>query len=227
MNRRLLPILIGSLLVAQASGAIDIFARNPRDGQPPVFGPLDLVAEVLSAQPVAEVEIRLDGEVLARLVAVPYHLRVDVGEENRAHTFVVTVTDVLGESASRKIVTGRVDINMELDLELQQLYVTATRDGKRILDLDREAFAIVDDGADQKIVTFERGDVPLTAVLLIDSSSSMAGEALRSALAGARAFVENMQPLDEAKVIVFSDRLLATTPFTGDPAVVSSVMAAV
>ncbi len=226
MIRRLLSILLGCLLVAQASSAIDIFVRNPRDGQV-VFGTLDLVVEVLSAKPVAEVEIRLDGEVLGRLVAAPYRLRVDVGEENRAHTFVVTVTDVLGESVSRKIVTGRVEVNMELDLELQQLYVTATRGGERILDLDREAFAITDDGARQKIVTFERGDVPLTAALLIDSSRSMTGEALRSALAGARAFVENMQELDQAKVIVFSDRLLATTPFTGDPAVMSSVVAAV
>ena len=64
-------------------------------------------------------------------------------------TFGVILTDVLGESASRKIVTGRVEVNMELDLELQQLYDTATRDGERILDLDREAFAIVDDDARQ------------------------------------------------------------------------------
>ncbi len=226
MTRRLACILLGFVLLAPAGGALDLFISHPRDGQV-VFGTIELEMEVLSAEPVAELEVRLDGEVVTRLVEPPYRVQVDVGEENRSHTLVVTVTDVLGESVSRKIVTGMLEVDLELDLELQQLYVTATRRGKRILDFDRWDFTILDDDTVQELVTFERGDVPLTAALLIDSSSSMAGDALRFALAGARAFVESMQPLDEAKVIVFSDRLLATTPFTGDPALVSSVMASV
>jgi Ca-activated chloride channel family protein len=52
----------------------------------------------------------------------------------------------------------------------------------------------------------------------------MEGEALEAALAGARAFVDGMGPLDEAKLMVFSDRLLAATPFTSDGSEVAALM---
>jgi Ca-activated chloride channel family protein len=63
-------------------------------------------------------------------------------------------------------------------------------------------------------VTFEIGDVPLTAVLLIDSSSSMAGGKLQAAIEGAVAFVENMRRLDQVKLMFFSDRLLSVSRLT-------------
>jgi Ca-activated chloride channel family protein len=49
--------------------------------------------------------------------------------------------------------------------------------------------------------------------LLIDASGSMAGEKLRVALDGASAFVNGMDELDQTKIVVFSDRLLNSTPF--------------
>lgn len=215
--------LVAALAGAEAAAAIDVFVRHPRDQQV-VFGQVEVRLEVLSIEPVAEVEIIVDGKVEARLVEPPYRIIVDIGEENRSHTFEITATDVNGESATRTVVTGQVAVNESLDLELQQLYVTVTRGGSRVLDLERPMFEVFDDDLPQEIVTFERGDVPLTAVLLIDSSLSMRGENLRAALAGARTFVANMRELDEAKVILFSDRLLATTPFTGEPGAVAKVM---
>ncbi len=159
-----------------------------------------------------------------RLTEPPFRLLLDVGGENRPHVIEVTATDTAGESTTRAIVTGRIEVHEEVDLELQQLFVTVTRNDQRVLDLSSEDFEVLDDGRRQQMVTFERGDVPLTAVLLIDSSLSMEGEALAAALAGGRAFIENMLELDEAKMIVFSDRVKAATPFTGEEAVASSVM---
>lgn len=221
LKRRSVVLLL--FLLPPPAGAIDLFVRAPRDGQVAI-GNVEVDAEVLSAANVAAVEIRVDGETLVRLEEPPFRVLLDVGEENRSHTFEITAVDVRGESVTRTVVTRAIEVQMELDLELQQLFVTATRDGRRVLDLEEDAFEVLDDGARQTLVTFERGDVPLTAVLLIDSSLSMEGAALRAALAGARAFIEEMRELDEAKVIVFSDRLLASTPFTGDPGAVREVM---
>ncbi len=218
------PVLLLLLfLLPQSSGAIDLFVRSPRPGQVAI-GYVEVETEVLSAAAIAAVEIRVDGETLARLEEPPFEVVLDVGEENRSHTFEITATDIHGESVTRTVVTSAIAVQMELDLDLQQLFVTVTRDEQRVLDLEQDTFEIFDDGERQALVTFERGDVPLTAVLLIDSSHSMEGAALHTALAGARAFVEEMRELDEAKVIVFSDRLLASTPFTGDPGEVSAVM---
>ncbi|MDH3255214.1 MAG: VWA domain-containing protein, partial [Acidobacteriota bacterium] len=213
-------------LSVDIAAAIEVFVHAPKERQV-IFGEVDVEAEVLSTAAIMAVEIRLDGELVARLTEPPYRTRVDVGQENRRHVFEITATDSAGGQVTRTLVTGMVEVDSEVDLELQQLYVTVTRGGKRVLDLERRQFSVFDEGRLQKMVTFERGDVPLTAVLLIDSSLSMEGKALAAALSGARTFIENMEALDEAKVMVFSDRLLATTPFTGEPSEVSAVMESV
>ncbi|MCP4660120.1 MAG: VWA domain-containing protein, partial [bacterium] len=95
--------------------------------------------------------------------------------------------------------------------------VTVTgRRGRRALELVRQDFEMLDQEIPQKIVTFARGDIPFTAVLLLDGSFSMKGERLETVLQGARRFVDDMKPLDEAKLIAFSDRPLRITPFVGD-----------
>jgi VWFA-related protein len=218
-----LVIVAQCTLLAEVALAADVWVRTPHEGQA-VFGAVEVFVEVDSAVAVTLVEIALDGVVVARLRAAPYRTVVDVGQENVAHTLVVTVTDANGERTAKTRTTGAIRVDEEVDLELQQLYVTVTRDGERVLDLDAGRFRVLDDRQPQELVTFERGDVPLTAVLLIDASLSMEGEGLAAALAGARTFVEEMGDLDEAKVMVFSDRLLAATPFTGDPAVVGEVV---
>ena len=104
-----------------------------------------------------------------------------------------------------------------LELPLQQAYVTATLDGAPVSDLRREELRVVENGLDQQLVTFEGGDVPLAALLLLDSSTSMRGAPLAAALAGARAFAAAMAPLDEAQLVLFSDQVVHRTPFTRDP----------
>jgi len=225
MRRRLLCALLGAGLAACPAVAIDVFVRQPLPSKA-VFGEVVVEVEVLSARDVAAVEVHLDGELAGRLSAPPWRLVVDVGDENRAHVFDITATDVAGESASRRIETPALATGMQVDLELQQLYVTVTRGGQRVLDLPEEQFEILDDGEPQEIVTFESGDVPFSAVLLIDTSFSMRGEHLRASLAGVQAFLQDMRPLDLAKVVLFSDQTLITTPFTGDPQQVAAAVAA-
>lgn len=105
-------------------------------------------------------------------------------------------------------------IDEVVEFRLQQLYVTVTdRRGKRVIDLEPEAFQVRDDGAPQRIVTFEGGDLPITAALVVDGSLSMRGAPLRAARSGVEAFARGMEDLDEASVMVFSDRLLRLTPF--------------
>ena len=221
--RRLLTLGVGAFLLAGAAAAVVVSVRSPREGAS-VFGEVEVEVEVITTAEVVSVEIRVDGKVAAHLTEPPYRTVVDVGDENRSHTFEITALDATGESDTRTVVTRAIAIDDEVSLSLQQLYVTVTRDGRRVLDLDPDQFEVLDNEQRQTAVTFERGDVPLTAAILIDSSLSMEGDALTAALTGARSFVEGMGELDEAKVMVFSDRLLATTPFTGDPGVVSAIM---
>lgn len=210
---------LAALVLPPAAAAIDVFLRSPRPGAP-VFGEVALEADVLSAEPVARLIFRVDGEVAAELTEPPWRATADVGQDNRSHTFEVTVVDAAGDSATARVETPPFTVGMELDLGLQQLYVTVTRGGERVLDVPREDFTILDQGEPQELVTFERGDAPLTAALVVDASVSMEGAPLDAALAGAGAFVREMMPLDEAALLLASDRILHRTPFTGDPAAV-------
>lgn len=198
---------------AEAFG-LDVVVLKPAPGVP-VLGPVDIEVEVLSEVPVETVEVRLDGRTLATLTEPPYRLRVDVGTREGGHRFEVIARDASGATVRRMVETPSIHVDEELDLQLQQLYVTVTRDEERILDLPAEAFTVRDEGERQSLVTFEQGAVPMTALLLIDASESMRGQRLATALEGARAFVRGLAPLDQAALWLFSDRLLHASPVTG------------
>jgi Ca-activated chloride channel family protein len=175
-----------------------------------------VVAEVLGAAPAAEVAFYVDGRAVGVLTDAPYRLEVDLGEQNIPHRFTVVATDVEGNQARATVETEPVPIARDFEVELQQLYVTATANGRRILDLQPEDFVITDNDEKQELVTFAKGDLPFIATLMIDASASMYGDKLAHATAGAAAFVRGMQPLDQAKVLVYSHQILNTTPFTGN-----------
>jgi Ca-activated chloride channel family protein len=219
------PILLGLLLLGTAllAGAplhaadpveVAILDPGPFD---PVSGEVRVRLDVDSAEAVARVQIFVDGELVAELTQEPWEVVVDVGQENQEHVFRAVAHGRSGATGEMVLQTPAIEVDDVLDLPLQQLYVTVTSGRDRVTSLGREDFAVYDDGQRQEIVTFEGGDAPLTAVLLVDSSQSMRGQRLAAALEGARNFTAGMHELDEAKAILFADRLLGATPFTQEP----------
>lgn len=204
-----------------SASALDLVVLKPAPGVP-VLGPVDVEVEVLSELPVEAVEIRLDGQTLATLTEPPYRLQVDVGTRAGGHRFEMIARDASGATVRRVVETPTIRVDEELDLQLQQLYVTVTRGEARVLDLPREAFTVRDEGEIQTLVTFEQGAVPMTALLLIDASESMRGRRLATALEGARTFLGGLAPLDQAALWLFSDRLLHASPVTGFAAVLEA-----
>ena len=190
-----------------------VILLSPEPGQP-VFGEVEIIAEVASEQRIRRVTFWLDGEVVGELREPPYRLTVDTGTSSREHRFEVVVEDVGGDVGQSLLISPKFDVDLELDLELQQLYVTVSQRGQRVLGLEQADFVVLDQRQPQELVTFERGDVPLTAVLLVDASDSMQGERLAAAVAGAQAFIAGMAELDQAKMMLFADRVLHDSPFT-------------
>jgi Ca-activated chloride channel family protein len=224
MKRSLvLAAMILVCLTVPPAMAQDIWVtiQEPKDGDF-VIGELDVVVEVVARADVAEVEFQLDGRAIGTLTMEPFRLHVDLGEKNVPHLFSVVARDVEGNEATHVVATQPIPIAADYEVELQQLYVSVSRQEKRVLDLTREAFEVADEGAAQELVTFARGDIPFTAVLMIDASASMYGEKIKSAIAGAASFVYGMKDLDQAQVMVFSDQILSTTPITDSKAVLTA-----
>ncbi len=218
--RRLAWVIIIMLAVvgswrAAAEGDIWVTIVEPAADEL-VIGRVAIVAEVVAAEDIAEVEFYVDGRAVGLVISPPYGIEVDLGEENVPHRIHVIARDINGSQATHTVVTQPVPIAHDYDVELQQLYVTVTSGPRRVLDLTRENFIVRDNDEVQEITTFAKGDIPFTAVLMIDASASMYGERLEHATAGASAFVRGMQGLDQAKLIVYSHQLLNTTPFTNN-----------
>jgi Ca-activated chloride channel family protein len=157
-------------------------------------------------------------------VQPPYRWIVDLGDQNSGHLFRVIAIDVDGYSAESLLSTPDVRIDERVDLELQQLFVTVTRQGETVDALTRSDFAVADRAEPQTLVTFERGDVPLTAVVLVDTSESMRGGELEIAVESTRGFIDGMEPLDQAMLLLFSDQIVRVTSMTSYQDVLSSAL---
>jgi Ca-activated chloride channel family protein len=210
-----IPALLAIVLVtAVASAAQEVAIVRPEPGEP-VYGIVQFAVEIYPPSlAVKSVQFYLDYRLVDERTAPPWQTRVDVGQENTGHQFEVVVTPRQGKPFNGRLTTPAFNVDAAVDVKLHQLYVTVSGDGHRIVDLNRGDFSIVDGGQPQRLVTFARGDIPFTAVLLVDASSSMAGGRLATAVEGARIFARDMRPLDEAKLLLFSDRRLKETPFT-------------
>lgn len=213
--RLTIPLTFILAVFATQAAAVEVWIDRP-SGLEYVYGQVEILATVVSEESVAGVEIWVDGNRLGELVEPPYNVTVDVGYDNKVHEFQAIARSSTGKTATARVVTPVLEVDEVVDIELQQLYVTVSQFDRRVLDLQRQDFRILDDGDRQEMVTFERGDVPLAAVLLLDCSLSMMGERLEAALNGARVFVEGMEELDEAMVMLFSDRLLRETKFSSE-----------
>ncbi|MCP4661303.1 MAG: VWA domain-containing protein [bacterium] len=215
-------ILIAALVaVPLGAEAIDVTITSPPPGQP-LFGEVEFSIDVYPADAVARVEFFLDDELVGEAEDAPYSIQVNVGEENREHRFEVKAYAHWGELAESLLVSPAIDVGLVVEVELQQLYVTVTELDRRVLDLGEDDFTIIDNGALQELITFARGDVRVTAAILIDSSASMRGNRLRYALRGATAFVQGMRPSDNASIQLFSDHLLHKTPMSNNVSVLAA-----
>lgn len=197
-----------------AAGQVHVAITSPPEDEF-VFGRVEFAAVVQAPEPLARVVFEVDGRQVRVFDRPPFAVEVDVGEENVEHRFRVTAQTAGGETGSASLVTPVLQIDEQVSLDLQQLFVTVASGAGRVLDLERADFRILEDDRAQRLVTFERGDVPLTAVILLDSSESMIGGRLEAALRGAQLFAAGMRELDEAMLLLFSDRVLRVTSFSG------------
>jgi Ca-activated chloride channel homolog len=87
------------------------------------------------------------------------------------------------------------------------VYVTVTDTDKRIVpDLVLDDFEVLDNGKPQVVNVFENRPVPITVVVMIDTSGSMTA-ALDLVKDGAEQFLLRLLPEDKAQVGEFSDKI--------------------
>ncbi len=106
--------------------------------------------------------------------------------------------------------------SIRVDVSLVLVPVTVTdRSGRVINGLERDNFQVFDEAMQQRIVSFSNEDVPTSVGIVLDISGSMANKMEKARLA-ARAFLDTLNPEDEAFLMTFSDRPKMEVDFTSD-----------
>jgi Ca-activated chloride channel family protein len=99
-------------------------------------------------------------------------------------------------------------------IELVSLNVTVTDGASRyVTDLQANDFEVYEDGVQQEVTLFTRGNLPIALALLIDTSASMETR-LATAQEAAGGFARKLRPQDLAEVIDFDNRVNILQPFT-------------
>ena len=102
-------------------------------------------------------------------------------------------------------------------IELVPLSVTARdTEGRLIHDLRQDEFEVFEEGDRQEVSHFAHHEAPISVVVLLDRSGSMAGEKLMHAKDGVVAFVKALRPADEVLLVAFSDTIQALGDFRLD-----------
>jgi Ca-activated chloride channel family protein len=222
MKRPLLNFLLLLALLARSAAAAPLVNIVHPPPDQPLFGTVEVRAEVWpGGSPIRRVELYFDRLRIGVKESPPYRFTVDAGQDNSEHHIEVVVTDAAGAATTAGFTTPALRADLTIDVRLQQLFVNLESGSRPLAGLSREDFTILDDGVPQTIATFEHGDIPFTAVLLLDASTSMQKGKLTTAVDGVRSFVHAMNRLDEAKLFLFSDHTLLETPFTSVPSILT------
>jgi tight adherence protein C len=93
--------------------------------------------------------------------------------------------------------------------------------------LDTSQFAIEENGVAQQVTGVALGhdiNVPLSVVLVMDTSGSMQGPKLDAAKAAAIAFMDSLIPTDQVAFIAFNTKVQAPVPFTTDHTTIATAI---
>jgi Ca-activated chloride channel family protein len=132
---------------------------------------------------------------------------------------VLCVGSVIWSAISGVLADQQPVAQFSTGVQLVEVYATVTdANGSPVTGLKREDFELQEDGEAQEVSAFAAGEFPLTAVLGIDRSWSMAGEPLRLAKAASQAFLRQLRPSDRSMAVAIGSDPEVIAPLSNDHA---------
>ncbi len=169
-----------------------------------------------------ELQVFRNNDQVATLYEEPFTVPVEL-PDGRELTIIRIVGQLRDAEGPAAVVEDTVIINgpatlEEIQVDFVELYTTVDdRERRPLLDLDRDAFRVLEDGVPQEIVRFERvDDTPLVGTVLLDVSASMEERLLQTVRAAADFFQQVITERDELSIVTFNDRPHLAAPFTRD-----------
>lgn len=110
------------------------------------------------------------------------------------------------------------------DVEAVYVDVFVTRSGQPVPGLRASDFELRDNRVPQQVELLSAEALPVLAVLVFDTSSSMEGERLAALRASGEAFLAGLGPADQAGLMSFSEQITRLAEPTTDKAAVRSAL---
>jgi VWFA-related protein len=187
--------------------------------QATIVGPSKAQVEVVppAGATVVRVGFFVDGAAAGSKAAPPFSFEWDAGDGALAHRLDAVATFSDGTEARATVTTSRLTINATEEVALVNLYAIAKGPkGAYVNDLQQSDFRIFENGNPQAIERFSAERRPLRIAIVLDTSLSMEGDKLKSAIDSAVAFLDILQSGDEGLVVTFSDEAAVRRDLTSN-----------
>ena len=134
----------------------------------------------------------------------------------RLRTAGLVLVSLLLASTAGQAQAPRRPPTFEAGIEIINLNVSVTDPrGHYVTDLVEKDFAVFEDGIRQELSLFTHENLPISLVLMIDTSASM-DEKLTVAQSAAIRFTKTLRAQDLAQIVQFNDRATVLEDFTSD-----------
>ncbi len=202
---------------------------TPRTDQP-LGDPIVIQALVrpMPGRSIARVQAFLDDEELGLRNRAPYRWVAPLPDDAPAvHIRIVAVDSTGAETQIEELVTRIPGTRFSVEVPAVTLNLAAIDDNSRFIsDLQPAELAIHDNGEEQEILDFARGEAPLRVSILVDQSNSMSDK-MDETIAALGQFLAQLGPDDQVKLMAFNDRVTSLTPFTNVHELVASFAQAI
>jgi len=206
------------LLLNPGEHAFVVRLIEPRSGQRH-SGTLRARADVQvpAGERLDRVEFYLDENRVATVYQEPWISDLRVAGDRLSFVRVVAwLAD--GNSNEDLVVINGADFLEAIDVRYVEVYASVLDgSGRPVHDLAAADFELLEDGAPQEVLRFERLDnLPIYASLLVDTSASMSDSLDEVRRAALEFFSGTVESKDRAAVITFSDQPRLAAGFTND-----------
>jgi len=130
--------------------------------------------------------------------------------------FIAFLTAGIGLDPGAALAQATLPPTFGTGIEIINLNLSVTDPADNyITDLDRPDFAVYEDGIRQDLSLFTHENLPISMVIMVDTSASME-EKVQVAQQAAIRFTKTLRPVDLAQIVQFNDRTTTLQPFTND-----------
>ncbi len=188
---------------------------------------VEIDVQVPDGSLVERLELHLNDEPVATLYQEPWSQLVELPPGDAITYLRAAAYLVDGNTTDAVVYVNAPDYLEIVDIQYVELYATALhRSGRPYEDLRADQVRILEDGAPQEILRFQRvTDLPVHLQVMLDVSASMVDRLGVAREAALDLFQTGITPRDRAALVTFNDHPYLASDFTNDQGTLAGSLA--